>query len=405
MRVIAVTLAIVAAALAAGSNELPQLFGPVWGDHDTGQVKMTVTAHGGVGYTAPDSTSAGSGFRFPKNLAVSRLYYCGMLCGNDSSYVVDRFYGNPTPNLNKDWAIVDSLHRDNWYGGQEYTALMDDSRHPTPKGLTARLHSIALPVPYGHGVILTYDYWNAGSTPITGLYAGLWADFDISSSGTTDKGNTNRDRRLAYMCQTANPFPTCGLAVLAPHQAANLSTVYHVVWVYPTDSCVTEYQKVRWLDGTLHFDSSDLSADYSIVVSTGPFDLAPGDTHQTAFAVMGCSSEVHLFRKLDSLQEWFDANVGVAERNSAVPPLALLTVSPNPVTGPLRVRFGAPDRVEAALNLYDRNGRLVNRIWHGRLSGRAMDVTWAPRELGSGVYFLRLEGDKLDNTVKTVIAR
>lgn len=404
MRVVAVILT-VAATLFATSNELAEFFGPVWADLDTGLIRTSVTAHGGIGYTAPDSTTAGSGFRYPKNLAVTRLYYSGMLCGNDSSYVVDRFYGFPAPNLNKDWAIVESLRRDNWFGGQEYTGIMDDSRHRSPKGLTARIHAIALPDPYGNGVILMYDYWNAGSQPLNGLYAGVWADFDISSGGTADKANTNRDRRAAYIRQTANPFPTCALAVLAPHEASNVSVVEHTVWVYPQDSCVTEFQKIRWLDGRLRFDSSRVSADWSIIVAAGPFDLMPGDTFRTAFAVLGCSSDVHLFRKLDSLQDWFTVNVGMTERNRTEPPLALLSVSPNPVVGPLHVRFGAPSRIPAAVNLYDRNGRFVECIWQGQLNGQVLDVAWDSRNLQNGVYFVRLEGANLTKTVKTVIAR
>jgi len=401
MRFLSVLLVVPVLAFASGSGELPQPFGPIYDTHDTGNCKVTVTAHGGIGYTAPDS--AGSGFRFPKTVA-SFLYYCGMLCGNDSSYIADRFFGNPGPALHKDFAIVESLHRDNWYGGQEYSAVMNDSRHPTPKGLTVRLHSIALPVPYGNGAIFIYDYWNNGAGALNGMYAGLWADFDMVTANT-NKSFTDPTRRLAFMRQATTENPCVGLAILEPGTASNVSVVDHDVYVYPTDTCVTEWQKYRWLNGTLHQDSSDREYDWSVVVAAGPFDIAVGEMKRVAFTMIAGTSRANLGVKLDSLEQWFDANVGIGSSGTPGPAFTMLKVTPNPVTGTARISFGAPTNDRVKLNLYDRNGRLVNRIWEGSLSGRTRDLIWSDNSLKNGVYFLSLEGSGLRQTTKTVIAR
>ena len=115
MRFLSVLLVVPVLVFASGSGELPQPFGPVYGDHDTGNCKVTVTAHGAIGYTAPDSV--GSGFRFPKTVA-SFLYYCGMLCGMTQATSRTGSSATRRRTWNKDFAIVESLHRDNWYGGQ-----------------------------------------------------------------------------------------------------------------------------------------------------------------------------------------------------------------------------------------------------------------------------------------------
>jgi len=401
MRFLSLLLVVPVLVLASGSGELPQPFGPIYADHDTGDCIVTVTAHGGIGHTAPDS--AGSGFCFPKTVA-SFLYYCGMLCGNDSSYIADRFYGNPASALNKDFAIVESLHRDDWFGGQEYTAMMSDSYHPTPKGLTVRMHSVALPAPYGNGVIFIYDYWNNGADPLNGMYAGLWADFDMGTANT-NKAFTDPARRLAFMRQQSTDDPNVGIAVLQPHQASNVSVVDHDRYVYPTDTCVTEWQKYRWLNGALHQDSSDRDYDWSVVAASGPFDIPVGDFQRVAFTMIAGTSRADIGIKLDSLQEWFDGNVGIGNRGAPGPMVSTLRIAPNPVSGTARISFGAPGNECAALNLYDRSGRLVNHVWAGNLNGRTRDVIWSDNSLKNGVYFLRLEGSGLRQTTKAVIAR
>lgn len=406
MRYIAVLLVAATMVLAAGDNEAPLPFGPIWGDHDTGSVKTSVTALGGIGYTAPDS-GRGLGFRFPKTMITSRLYHASFLVGNSPTYIVDRFYGNPAPSLNRDFAIVDSLRRDNWYGGQEWSGMMSDARHPTPKGLRVWVHSIGLPDTFvGKSVIFRYDIWNSGTTALDGMLAGLWADFDISANGGTDIASTDMTRRLAFSRDNTVENPCVGIVVLEPHQASNVSVVYHAVYVYPTDSCVTESQKYRWLTGTLHQDSSRLAADHSDIVATGPFDLPAGGRSVVAFAMVAGRTRADMNAQVDSLQAWYDRSVAVEEPGSRGPVPSVLSVAPNPVTGRSRISFGAPVKTGASLMLYDHTGRCVEKIWSGKLNGRAMEVPWiGAGRLKNGIYFLRLEAGGVLQTTKAVVAR
>lgn len=414
MRLVSVLLAICAVALAAGDGNPAQAFGPVWATMDTGNCKVSVIAHGGVGYTnLPPSggPGLGVGFRFPRTAASSRLFYCGMLVGNDSSYVADRFYAfKPTnANIDSDFVIVDTLHRDNWYGGQEYTSVMSDARHPTPKDLMVSQHALMLPGSYGNGGVFIYDYWTSGGTPIAGLYAALWADMDIGGGGAEDDAHTDATRRLAYIRATASENPCVGLAILDPHQASNLSTVFHQVWVYP-DSCVSNYQKIRWLTGELTQAQSSASDDWSILTATGPFDVTPGTYHRVAFAMIAGTSQAELERKLDSLQQWYDGSVGIGSGEFGVARPTVLTLRPNPVSDRSRITFGAAVNTPIELNLYDGSGRLIRQLWRGSLNGRLMTTDFLARDahgarLEKGIYFLRMESSGITRTLKTVVTR
>ena len=328
------------------------------------------------------------------------------MCGNDTAYLVDRCYGHPASRIGKEFGTPESLYRQNLYGGKEWSGAMDDSRHAHPKNLYIWLHSLGLPGGYGNGVIHTYDFWNKGSAALDSMYAGIWADFDLSASGALDRAYTDTVRRMAYIRQASNVNPHCGLVLLAPKQASNVSIIKNPIWVYPTDTCVTKAQKLRMLNGKIHLDAADTTTDYSLLVATGPFDLPPGGRHVMSFAIVAGTSLDELNNKVDSLQAWYDANTGLMDHgpNIAVP--TALSLEPNPVTGLTHITFGAAAQSEARLVLYDRAGRCVEQLWSGRLNGRTMSLAWnAGAKLRNGVYFLRLEGDRLDCTAKAIIAR
>ena len=148
-----------------------------------------------------------------------------------------------------------------------------------------------------------------------------------------------------------------------------------------------------------------MTYDWSVVVAAGPFDIPVGTMQRVAFTMIAGTSRADLGVKLDSLNEWFNANVGIGSNGTPGPMFSMLKITPNPVSGIARISFGAPGNGRAALNLYDRNGRLVNRVWEGNLNGLTRDLVWGDNSLENGVYFLSLEGSGLRQTTKAVIAR
>jgi len=364
-------------------------------DHDTGYCLLSVTAQGSIGYTAPNE-KIGSGFRYPKS-AISALYYCSMLAGNSASYVVDRFYGQPATATNQDWRVFDSLNFVNppVYGDEHLRCSYTDAGHTTPQGLKVIQNSYMSADPrYDDFVVLLYDYINTSSTPITGLYSGIIADFDIPpDSSNVDIANSDATRRLVYMRRAANQNPTVGIELLMPTTAANLTAVDHDRYVYP-DTAMTESMKYRILNGAINQPQSNRTYDWSVAVSTGPFNLNPTQIYRVAYALVGGSSESELFANADTAQAWFNRIYGMMEEeDSRIPqhlPFVDFSLTPNPTFQPLRISYNLLKPGKTTIGLYDISGQLKAHIFNGEITKTSGIIDYQLKSLPSGVYFVKL---------------
>ncbi|MBM3323603.1 hypothetical protein FJY69_09030, partial [candidate division WOR-3 bacterium] len=277
----------------------------LWADHDTGNMILSVTTLGSIGTLGP--YREGSGLKYPRNAGYGSLYFTSFACGNSSDYVVDRWYGRPSSTFQTDWRAVDTLHAVTPPVGahEEYRCVIDDGAHPSPKGLRVAQWSGALADnAYKDFVVLVYNLENAGSTPLNGLYAGIFSDFDVNNT-TSNNVYTDAGRRLTYMTQASGYTNSAGIKLLTPTSAANLSAIDHAVYVAP-GGMMTEAVKDSFLRGAITRPNSNGARNWSCVVSAGPFNLAPGARTRVAFAFVGANTQAEMLAHADSAQSWYD---------------------------------------------------------------------------------------------------
>jgi hypothetical protein len=95
----------------------------------------------------------------------------------------------------------------------------------------------------------------------------------------------------------------------------------------------------------------------------------------------------------------------------AVPSLfALRQNVPNPFNPSTTIRFDLPDRTKTTLRIYDIAGREICTLLDGTMNAGEHSATWNGRdgsghEVGSGVYFYRLDAGKNTATRKMVMLR
>ncbi|MEO0081243.1 MAG: C25 family cysteine peptidase [candidate division WOR-3 bacterium] len=277
----------------------------LWLDHDTGNVILSVTCVGSVGTLGP--YREGSGMKYPRDAGYGSLYFTSLACGNGPSYVVDRWYGNPSTTYNTDWQIAETLTavRPPFAADEEYRASFTDAAHTTPKGLRVSQWSGALASSgYRDFVIIEYVLDNQGASAINGLYCGIFSDFDVNNT-TSNRVVSDTIRRLTYMMQSSSADPSVGVKLLSPTVAANQSAIDHAVYVQPS-GMMTEAVKDSFLRGAIRMPNSNRSANWSCVVSAGPFNLGPGQRQKVAFAFVGGTSEAEIRVRADSAQSWYD---------------------------------------------------------------------------------------------------
>ncbi|MEO0082284.1 MAG: C25 family cysteine peptidase, partial [candidate division WOR-3 bacterium] len=362
-------------------------------DHDTGYCKLSVTCLGSVGYDEPPGDlDLGSGFCYPKS-GGSQLYYGSLAIGNSTSYVVDRYFGQPASSgPNRDFAIVDSLRNvlppDG--GDEHFRCAISDAAHSAPKGLRINQHSFQCANPgYDDFVVLTYDIANNGTSQIDGLYAGIFADFDIGSAPTANICSSDVSRRLTFMRQSSNANPSVGVKILDPKSYANLAAVDHARYVYP-DSCMSDGQKWRFLNATITQPNSNRAYDWSLCVSAGPFNLPVGASYRFAVAFVGGTSGANIRANADSAQAWYDRNTGIFEQPSPGLRDALgLTCVPNPFTRTVNIRMQLPSAGHIKLQVFDISGREIANLMDQERGAGKIEAIWNPKGLANGVYLVK----------------
>ena len=377
--------------------------GQVVMDHDTGYCKLTVTCLGSIGYTEPPSYS-GSGFCYPKTSA-SHLFYSSLMLGNSQSYLVDRFYNQPANSgVNTDFRIVDSLHAivPPGSGDEHFRCIMNDAGHTSPKDLKITQNSYMCADPgYDDFVILVYDIQNHGSNATNGLYAGVVSDFDVGTDPRKDDVHSDTVRRAVWMRYYTSANPTIGLVVLDPPHFAGLAGINHRYYIYP-DSCVTDGQKYRMLNGAIGDRNSTESYDWSLVASFGPFDLPAGAKQRVAFAVVGGISEANFKVNADSAQSWYNTQVGLAENPNQPRAGRWFEIVPNPFRKGTFIHYfsSTPGRLE--IKAYDASGRLKEETGREITTGNGI-YHWQPKNLARGVYFLKVNTPDKETVTKVLL--
>jgi hypothetical protein len=363
--------------------------GRVLADHDTGYCKLTVSAFGAIGFEC--SGIGGSGFCYPKT-APSGLRYCSMLCGNSPGYVVDHYYGVPYSTFQTDWVVSDSLR---FYppvqGDELIRGACTDAGHPIPQGLktTQTSYQSALPG-YDDFVIISFDYENTGAAPLSGLYSGIMCDFNIGVAAFND-ARTVPARRAVFMRQNTTPNPTLGIKLLDPPVAANLSVIDNTVYAYP-DSAMNEGMKHRFLNGALHFASSDRTYDWAVMLSAGPFDLAPGGHQVVAYAMVGGADTAEFLVNCDSAQSFYDRRTGFFARPAPRPLDGIeFGLTPSLIAQSTRMSYQLPRPGRVTVKAYDILGREKATILDEPMNAGSGTVTWVPQSLTRGVYFVRAD--------------
>jgi len=407
-------LAVVAGTAMAGSSvgkrgpEPATLFAADVLTHNVGNCELSVTDKGSVGFDTSAIPQQGRGFRFPRN-GPNYIFYASFLAGTDTGYVVDKYYnisGAPIGDSN-DWKFIiqlDSIVPPR-YLQQEFQGSYSDSGHPTPKGLVFRQYSLAAAAaPYNNFVFVRLIARNTGSNPINGLIGAFIADYDVSTNGGNDIGSADTLRRAVYINGQNNRVG--GVKLLEPRTALNTTLYDNVTYVYSQHDDTVRF---KFMNNTLRFTDYPTGQDISLLVSTPPVDLAPGDSATFAVGFIGAANVADWQAGADTAQALYDrlflTGVEMGEPLGIPNTFALGQARPNPASGSSLISFALERGGPASLKVYDLSGRLVSTLVNGSLPAGSHEVRFDGRGLPGGVYFYRLEAGNQSATRKLVLVR
>ncbi len=145
-------------------------------------------------------------------------------------------------------------------------------------------------------------------------------------------------------------------------------------------------------NGTLHFA-------YCEVDPSTPVDLTKGEEDNYTYRVNRIW--------IGEARDFTENNVGIDPKpNLIVHDHTLLQNYPNPFNPKTRIAFRSPKAGKAILNVYDVNGRLVQKLFNQRIkSNQLYQVDFDGTNLSSGIYFYRLNVNGHFTTGKMVLMR
>lgn len=390
-----------------------------YADIITDNADLTVTDNGAIGKYR--ISGPGSGFIYPLSEGINNLYYASFAASNGTgAYMVDAWY-SLSPSADSDWIYTSNPDGRLTYinpvvGDVMAWSKFDDGKFPLgPRGLNITQVAYGYRnTKYGDFVVLQYKAKNEGEAPIDSLYLGIFSDFDVEPYDTNRAG-TDPHRKLAY---TWNPShgeaPYVGLALTYPDSLSNLSVIDNPTYVYPG---ITETQKANFLSGVLSFPSGGDLSDWSVVVSAGPFYLAPQDSQFVIFGFVGGEDSLSLFEHADSLLRVARGPVHVEDPGGEVKegkPRTFspfyISVSPTLIGKDAEITYSLPNDSRGEISIYDAAGRRVVTLRSKTLLKGTHRIHWNTssqrgKPLARGVYFVRLETESGAMTEKVLIIR
>ena len=153
--------------------------------------------------------------------------------------------------------------------------------------------------------------------------------------------------------------------------------------------------------------------DMRYLISSGPFNLTPGDTQEVTIAFLmalgsdNVQSIAALREKAAYVQEFYN-KILVREINPPVSPIENFKLEqnyPNPFNSTTTVEYTLPQKSNVIIRIYDILGREVRTFNQGEQVPWHYRVSFNASALASGVYIYRIEAGNFSQSKKMVLLK
>jgi len=373
--------------------------------HNIGNVDYTVSNFGRYGLP-PDGIDEGQwqgrGFRMPRT-GSNNLFEGALLIGDGPTRVSDGARDdNQAPGV--DFEPIDTLaiYQPGSFADQEILTSFNDMGADEPLFVHVTQSSFAFAqAPDNDYVITEYTIRNIGSDSLIGLLAAHWEDWDIPYGSPTDRANFDRVRNLGYQFSSSTYR---GQQVLSPLGVYSFKAFDNANEIYPPH--MTTADKWAYMNAGITDTAITTTMDVSIMITTGPYNLAPGESAVAAFAILGGTSLTDIRANADAAMTRYATMTSVEDDIIAQPRnFSLLENYPNPFNAQTTIRFNLANAGHVRLETFDLLGRKVATLIDGDLTAGKHSVIWDCSGMPSGIYFYRLSDGDRDVTSKMTLLK
>ena len=263
---------------------------PSYIDVNENNIITSITSRGRIGYGNTADQIGGSGFLYNEE---SLLFEMGLIMGTSSTDIHNNVRAVAGA-YDQDFTSTSKItkHTPGQRSYSEITGSFMNAPDPALSSLSIAYRSLVWNnAPYRDFVILEYKVKNTSADALTDFYFGLFADWDVSSAGATDKASWEADTKLGYVhAAQATGKPHAGIQVLSgnanyfaidndPAIAGNPFGIY---------DGFTDTEKFTSISSgltKLEAGNATTGNDVSHSVTSGPYSINSGQEITIAFAL------------------------------------------------------------------------------------------------------------------------
>ncbi|MFN4235446.1 MAG: S8 family peptidase [Bacteroidia bacterium] len=363
------------------------------------------TSIGSAGQIGYSDIQKGSGLGFIYKAAdgdYNLLFEAGLMIGKDSMYVSDCIRGEN--GYDRDFWGYSIIQKKNIpvYADFDAEGGFNDANSTTYVGVDVKQRVFAWNnSPDDKYVIIQYIIKNIYPAPISNVYAGIFADWDIMNYAK-NKSDYNAVNQLAYAYSTETNGKYAGIKLLSNTAPANCYAIDNISggaggidltsFGYSTKEKYTSLSIQRLQSGQ-GIDGNDIMH----VMSSGPFNLNVGESIEITFALIAGDSLNDLLNSAQAAQTRYINNVPdkILEYNTTN---ASITIFPNPSQGFVNVNANIEIK---QIDIIDLSGRLIYSQTSNSENNNLLNL----QELNSGIYFIKIYTNNFHQLQRLIISK
>jgi serine protease len=380
---------------------------------EVNDISMSQTSKGRLGYNV--STTQGLGFHYLGSPTL--LYEAGLMIG-DGVHQVDDGVRNATA-TDEDFAYNLRVTQSPSVQSDFYSYGIMNENGPTSTGSKMNIlvsHNTWAWVSAGdrNYVMVEYVIKNTGTSPLTNMYAGVFADWDVPNQAATtdysyDVDSFDLAHRLGYVRNTS-PDGFWVATKLLSHVAgfnhyavdnvtggnggADLSNGYDETEKYTTLSTSRDFAGSTTPNGN----------DVCDITSTGPLTIAAGDSVRVAFALIAGYDMATILAGADASQVKYD-NMLLGIAPVSISESTPFSITPNPVTSNSKFNFSVSHSSLVDISVYNTIGDKVKVVLHDNLTKGNYEFYPDLSELGAGTYLVHLNANGKSDVQRMIIVK
>lgn len=382
---------------------------PTYGTHNVGNVSMTVTSKGTLGFNDYPTNLEGDGFKYKggDNL----MFEGAFMYGTGPTKVMNE--ARVSDSQNDDFATITPIKIKTTATDQTgYTEFSDAHAQGNALGITTKYSTYSYAqAPNNNFIILNAEMNNSTSKNITGLYVGYFIDWDIPANdyaGDTTYFDRADNFAVAYEKSRRMTGTIVGAALISAtsygyYAIDNTSTTGDVV-MGDADG-FSDAEKWFTLSNGIKNTAAGVS-DISLVVSGGPFNIPSKQSINVGFAIAAGSTIDELKQAVRQSRQQYQMLFGWLPN---VPPTSttLYQNYPNPFNSTSNINYYLPQSGEVSIKIYDILGREISTIVSEVQDAgyHRIPFTSECMHLASGVYFYRMVSGSFSETKKMILLK